>query len=80
MNKIDPKVKAAALAAMLEDGASVKEVSKRLAISEATLFKWKKEKLPGKAAKTESTAELKQQVKLAALEALNKFISEVNKL
>ena len=80
MKRIDPKVKAAALAAMLEDGESVKKVAKRFSVSEATLYRWKKEKLPGKAAKTESTAELKQQVKLAALEALNKFISEVNKL
>ena len=80
MNRIDLKVKAAALAAMLEDGESIKEVSKRLSISEATLYRWKKEKLLDRAAKTESTAELKQQVKLAALEALNKFISEVDKL
>ena len=80
MNRIDLKVKAAALAAMLEDGASVQEVSNRFAISKGTLYRWKEEKLLDKAAKTESAAELKQQVKLAALEALNKFISEVNKL
>ena len=80
MNRIDLKVKAAALAAMLEDGESIKEVSKRLSISEATLYRWKKERLSGEVMKPANTVELKQQVKLAALEALNKFISEVNKL
>ncbi|TFZ81677.1 transposase [Candidatus Macondimonas diazotrophica] len=80
MNAIKSKTKEAALAELLEDGASVQKVSERFNISKATLYKWRTEAMQSQELKKEDLAELKQKVKLAALDALNKFISDLNKL